>query len=50
MSKHRRPELRRKIRRVDRLDQLKAGLVIALCTFTVFAVICGLLYDKSRLA
>ena len=49
MAKHYRPEVKREVRRADPPDRLKTWLVIALCIFTVFAVFCGLVYDKSRL-
>ena len=50
MSKHYRPEVDRKVKRADPASRLKTWLVIALCIFTFFAVICGLIYDKSRLS
>ena len=48
MSKHHTPKVGREVRRVDPADRLKTWLVLALCIFTVFAAICGLIYDKSR--
>jgi hypothetical protein len=50
MPKHQRHRVKRRVRRVNPVDQLKTGLVIALCIFTVFAVIWGILYDKGRMA
>lgn len=50
MSKHQRQKVKRRVRRVDPVDQLKTRLVIALCIFTVFAVIWGVIYDKGRMA
>lgn len=49
MAKHHRAEVKREVRRADPAGRLKTWLVLALCIFTVFAVICGLIYDKSRL-
>ncbi|WP_172937538.1 hypothetical protein [Rhodococcus sp. MS16] len=50
MSKHEIPRVEREVRQADPAARLKAWLVIALCIFTVLAVICGLIYDKSRLS
>ena len=49
MPKHQRRRVKRRVRRVNPVAQFKAWLVIALCVFTVFAVIWGILYDKSRM-
>lgn len=50
MSKHEIPRVEREVRHADPAARLKAWLVIALCAFTMVAVICGLIYDKSRLS
>ncbi|MDI9918711.1 hypothetical protein [Rhodococcus sp. IEGM 1379] len=49
MSKLQISEADREVRRADPADRLKTRLVIGLCVFTMVAVICGLIYDKSRL-
>ncbi|MDV8066376.1 hypothetical protein R4P64_07655 [Rhodococcus sp. IEGM 1366] len=48
MSKHKTPRIEREVRQADPADRLKTWLVIALCIFTLLAVICGLIYDQSR--
>ena len=49
MSRHQIPRVGREVRRADPANRIKTWLVIALCVFTMFAVIFGLIYDKSRL-
>ena len=50
MSRHKIPRVERDVRRADPANRIKTWLVIALCIFTMFAVIFGLIYDKSRWA
>lgn len=49
MPKHQIPKVEPEVRRADPADRLQTWLVIGLCVFTMVAVICGLIYDKSRL-